>query len=153
VSRRILVLYGPNLNLLGARDPALYGSLTLDEINQRLEAKAKEIGVELRFAQHNGEGGLISEIQAARTEIDGLLINPGALAHYGYALRDAIADARVPAIEVHLSNTSAREEFRRHSVTAAVCLGRIEGLGWRGLMLGLVALLETLAESRPPDKR
>lgn len=126
---RLLVIHGPNLNLLGEREPEIYGSTTLEELNQLLEAEARKHGDEIRFFQSNHEGGLIDFIHFNRLWADSIIINPGALTHYSFALRDAIAGVNIPTIEVHLSDIHNREEFRKISVLKDICIGQICGLG------------------------
>ena len=141
----VLVINGPNLNRLGARDPALYGDKTLDEINGMVASRAKALGLEPIFFQSNSEGALIDLIQSHR-EAAGIVINPGALTHYGHSLREALVDTGLPVIEVHLSHIHAREEWRRVSVIAPVCRAQISGLGWRGYLHALEALADMLKE-------
>ena len=138
-SAKILVLHGPNLNLLGQREPAVYGRLTLEQLNARLQAKAAELGASVECVQTNHEGLMVDTIQAAEGRYDFIVINPAAFTHYSVAVRDALAAVSVPAIEVHLSNIYQREEFRHHSVTAAVTVGQIAGLGAQGYLLALEA--------------
>lgn len=144
--KNILVLHGPNLNLLGtrAREVELYGSLTLEELNTLLYKEAEKLKVRLECYQSNCEGELIGHIHSAPLKYDGIIINPGAYTYYSIALRDALAGVSIPAVEVHLSNIYAREEFRRHSVIAPVGRGQISGFGSRSYLLALRALLETL---------
>jgi 3-dehydroquinate dehydratase-2 len=142
---RVLVLHGPNLNLLGEREPEIYGTQTLAQLNETIAAAAKELGIEVRCEQHNSEGTIVDALQAARKSFAGVVINPGAYAHYSYAIRDAIAAIAIPTIEVHLSNVAAREAFRRISVTAAACRGIVSGLGAAGYALALRALAEILS--------
>lgn len=146
----ILILHGPNLNLLGLREPEVYGKETLDDINGMLQAIARENGVELRIVQSNHEGALIDALHAARPWAHGILINPGAFTHYSYALRDAIAATEKPCIEVHLSNVHKREEFRHKSVLAAVCVGQVIGLGWRSYTLALTGLIQLVNGQAAP---
>ena len=147
---QILVLHGPNLNLLGVREPKIYGRETLDDINARLKARVAQSNVELRIVQSNHEGVLVDELHAARlARFNGILINPGAFTHYSYALRDAIAATDLPAVEVHLSNVHKREEFRHTSVLVPVCIGQVMGFGWRSYLLGLEGLLNYLSDQVP----
>jgi 3-dehydroquinate dehydratase-2 len=139
---KILVLHGPNLNLLGTREPDVYGSLTMDEINAKLVELGKSLGTEVKCQQSNHEGVLIDALQDARTWADGIVFNPGGYTHTSVALRDAIAALKIPVIEVHLSNVYAREEFRTKSLISAVCKGKISGLGWKSYALALRALAE-----------
>lgn len=144
---RFLVLHGPNLNLLGTREPETYGSLTLDDINRSLEKLAAELGCTLAFVQSNCEGALVDAIQAARRVYDGILINPAAYTHTSIAIRDAFAAVAVPFVEVHLSNVYRREEFRHTSLTAPLALGQICGFGAESYLLGLRALRSALGRS------
>lgn len=144
---RVFVLNGPNLNLLGNRQPEIYGSRTLADINDIILAEAAEIGVEVRSEQFNGEGQIVDALHAAREAYDGVLLNPGAYAHYSYAIADAVAAIEVPVVEVHLSNLSGREDFRRVSVTARACRGMISGFGAVSYVLALRALKELLEKS------
>ncbi len=139
---RVLVLHGPNLNLLGERQPEIYGTQTLAELNAAIADDAKKLGLEVRCEQYNAEGQIIDALHAARNAYAGVVINPGAFAHYSYAIADAIAAIGIPVVEVHLSNIAAREPFRRTSVTAAACRGTVSGLGARGYALALRALSE-----------
>jgi 3-dehydroquinate dehydratase-2 len=143
---KILVLHGPNLNMLGTREPEIYGKTTLAQINDRLCRLAENLESEVETFQSNSEGELIDIIQKKGTAIDGLIVNIGAYTHYSIALRDAIAGFAKPTVEVHLSNIYAREPFRHTSVTAPVCRGMISGLGWRGYLLALEALVGFLQE-------
>jgi len=143
---KILLIHGPNLNLLGRREPGIYGTSSLDEINLRMKQLAEERQAELRIFQSNSEGALIDAIHEAGNWADGIVINPGAYGHYSFAIRDALAAVNLPAIEVHLSNIFAREEFRYKSVLSAVVMGSISGLGWRSYACGIHALISILQE-------
>ncbi|MSQ05760.1 MAG: type II 3-dehydroquinate dehydratase [Dehalococcoidia bacterium] len=146
---RILVLNGPNLNILGRRNPGIYGGKTLPELVQIVSQKAADLGVEVAFYQSNLEGELINSIQGHWGKIQGIIINPGALTHYGYSLKDALIDAAVPVIEVHLGNPYARETWRRHSVIADIALGQIAGFGYRSYTSALDILAAHLQETTP----
>jgi len=142
--KSILVLHGPNLSLLGTREPAVYGSTTLAEIDAALKAEGEKLGLTLRTFQSNHEGALIDALHDARSWASGVIINPGGYTHTSVALRDAISAIGLPVVEVHLSNTEAREEFRHRSLIAPVCKGTIRGFGWRSYLLGLHALAGVL---------
>jgi 3-dehydroquinate dehydratase-2 len=141
---RVLVLHGPNLNLLGERDPQVYGKQTLDELNETIAREASAAGLEVRCEQYNGEGQIVDALHAARKTYSGVVLNPGAYAHYSYAIADAIAAIGIPVVEVHLSNVAGREAFRRTSVTAAACRGVVSGFGAASYRLALRALVEIL---------
>ena len=143
---RILLINGPNLNMLGQREPEIYGHLTLSDIESRVAERAKALGAEVRAFQSNHEGAIVDYIQQEAPGADGIIINAGALTHYGLSLRDALAGCGKPAIEVHISNIYGREWFRRRSVTADVCRGLIAGLGWFGYIAALEALVEELGK-------
>jgi 3-dehydroquinate dehydratase II len=142
---RVLVIHGPNLNLLGEREPEIYGKKTLPEIDAALARSAKELGVEIQCEQRNGEGEIIDLLHSCRSEYDAVVINPGADSHYSYAIADAIASIRMPVVEVHLSNIAGREAHRRLSVTAAACAGSVTGFGADSYLLALRAV-RNLAE-------
>ena len=140
----LLILHGPNLNLLGMREPEIYGALTLAEIDKKLADAAKSKGVEIYSIQSNSEGALIDALQEAAEKADGVIFNPAGYTHTSVALRDAVAAIGIPVIEVHLSNVYAREEFRKTSLIAPVCLGKITGFGWMSYLLAFEALIENL---------
>lgn len=143
---RVLVLNGPNINFLGRRNPGIYGTRTLDEVNQEISRKAESLRAQVDFFQSNSEGDLVDCIQENWGKMDGIIINPGALTHYGYSLKDALIDAAVPVIEVHLGNIHAREEWRRHSVIADIARGQIAGFGWRSYTAALEIMVGQLQE-------
>jgi len=145
----VLVIHGPNLDLLGSREPQTYGARTLADIDAAIVAEAAVLGVTVRCVQHNSEGAIVDELHAARTTFDAIIINPAAYTHYAYAIRDAIAAIGVPTVEVHLTNTQAREAFRAVSVVAAVCRGSIAGFGERSYLLALRAL--TSSDAGAPE--
>jgi 3-dehydroquinate dehydratase-2 len=144
---RILVLHGPNMNLLGEREPELYGRMQLAELDIRIRAEGERLGAQITIQQSNHEGALIDELHAARSWAAGAVINPGGLSHTSVSLRDAMAGVGYPIVEVHLTNIHARERFRRRSLTAAAARGVITGLGWRGYLLGLQALMAWIEEA------
>ena len=143
---RILVLNGPNLNMLGRRDPSVYGARTLDDINDELSKLAASLGVEVDFYQSNLEGQLVDCIQQNWSAAQGIIINPGALTHYGISLKDALIDCGLPVIEVHLSNIHAREQWRRHSVISDIARGQIAGFGWKSYTAALELMASLLEE-------
>ncbi len=142
MSKKIFVIHGPNLNMLGIREPEVYGTLTLNDINEALLELSQKLDVSLDFFQSNSEGALIDKIQSAYGVADGIIINPAAYTHYSYAIRDALAAACLPVIEVHLSDIHKREEFRRISVTKPVCKAQISGLGKDSYLLALKEMVE-----------
>jgi len=144
---RISLIHGPNLNMLGVRDPDIYGKETFESVNRKIEAHAKHLGMEVKIQQSNSEGAIVDFVQDALTWAHAIVINPGAYTHYSYAIRDAIADSRLPTIEVHLSNVHAREEFRRHSVISPVSTGQIVGFGPHGYLMALSAAKNLIEES------
>jgi len=150
MTKKILILHGPNLNLLGTREPDVYGDMTLSQLNDVALAHAKKYRVELRVQQSNHEGELIDMLHVARNWGDGVVFNPGAYTHTSVALRDAISAIELPVVEVHLSNTHAREEFRHKSLLAPVCVGQVMGFGWRSYILGLDAILGHLGVLKEP---
>ncbi len=139
---KVLILHGPNLNLTGTREPEIYGSITLDEINNRLVEQGQELEVELIFQQSNHEGALIDALHNACQWADGVVFNPGGYSHTSVALRDAVAAIDIPVVEVHMSNVYAREDFRHRSFISSVCKGKIVGFGWKSYLLGLKAIID-----------
>lgn len=144
---KVLVLNGPNLNMLGMRKPEIYGKMTLADINAKLAKKAEELAVDIDFYQSNYEGDLVSAIQKARGNVDYILLNAAAYTHTSIAIRDAIEAAEVPTIEIHLSNIHAREAFRNHSMIAAVCVGQVAGFGWLGYEMALMYAVRASQEN------
>jgi 3-dehydroquinate dehydratase-2 len=144
---KISLIHGPNLNMLGVRDPDIYGKDNFATVNRKIEDHAKTLGIEVRIQQSNSEGEIINFIQDAMSWADAVVINPGAYTHYAYAIRDAIGDSRLPTIEVHLTNVHAREEFRRHSVISPVATGQIVGFGTQSYLLALQAAKNLIEES------
>ena len=141
---KILILHGPNLNLLGTREQEVYGSMTLNDINEKIIELGKELGAEVKCLQSNHEGALIDALHDARTWASGVVFNPGGYTHTSVALRDTISAIVIPVIEVHLSNVYAREEFRHTSFVSAVCKGKVSGFGWRSYELGLRGLIDII---------
>lgn len=142
--KKIIVIHGPNLNLLGEREPKIYGNKSLEDINNEISKFAKEKNIETKFFQSNHEGKIIDFIHKNRKWANGIAINPGALTHYSYSLRDAIAGVNLPTVEVHLSDVNKRETFRQVSVIKDVCIEQISGLGWKSYLKGLDVLIENL---------
>ena len=140
--KKILVIHGPNLNLLGEREPGVYGNTNIETLNRNIIERAKEQGLECEIFQSNHEGAIIDKLHSARLQFDGVIINAGAYTHYSYAIRDAISAIKIPCIEVHISNVFAREEFRSKSVIAPVCKGSISGFGLNSYYLAIMALSE-----------
>ena len=147
---KIGIINGPNLNMLGKRDPNIYGNLTLEEMNHKIESFAKEENIELTIKQSNSEGDIIDSIQHFSSQADGLIINPAAYTHYSYAIADALRDCKIPTIEVHLSDIYSREDFRRKSVTASACTVQIAGFGYQSYILAIYALQDLI--SNKPEK-
>ena len=143
---KILLINGPNMNILGQRQPEVYGSLTLKDIEERVSKRAGELGAEVHRFQANDEGAIVDFLQGEAESAQGIIINPGALTHYGLSLRDGLEASRLPIIEVHISNIYGREQFRHHSVIAEIALGQISGLGWRGYIAALETLVGVLKE-------
>ncbi len=141
---KILIIHGPNLNLLGKREPKIYGKASLSRINHLIQIEAQKMGIQVEVVQSNHEGELVDLIGNARENYRGILINPAAYTHTSVALRDALSACGVPAVEVHLSNIYGREEFRRHSLTAPVCIGQVSGFGEESYLLGLEGLVKAL---------
>lgn len=145
---KIGIINGPNLNMLGKRDQKIYGDLTLEEMNHKIESFAKEEDIELTIKQSNSEGGIIDSIQQFSSQVDGLVINPAAYTHYSYAIADALRDCTIPTIEVHLSDIFSREDFRKKSVTASACTEQIAGFGYQSYILAIYALKD-IVKNKP----
>jgi 3-dehydroquinate dehydratase II len=145
---RILVLHGPNLNLLGTREPGIYGATSFDELNKLIRDYARQNQIDVKIEQSNHEGALVDAIQGALDWADAIVINPGAYTHYSYAIADALRAVKLPAVEVHLTNVHARDEFRRHSVVAPTCVGQIAGFGPASYLLGLDAARAVVQQGR-----
>jgi len=143
---RILIINGPNLNWLGRRDQTVYGSTSLSDIESLVRGRANELGVQVEFFQANAEGSIIDFLQSRGSSANGVVINPGALTHYGLALREALVDSGLPVVEVHVSNIYAREAWRHASVVAPVSVAQVSGFGWRGYVSALEFLTETIEE-------
>lgn len=143
---RVLIINGPNLNMLGQRDQGMYGSMSLADIEEMVRHRAKELGTDVEFFQSNSEGSIIDALQSRAPAVNGIIINAGALTHYGLSLRDALVDTGLPVVEVHISNIYARERWRHRSVVAPVAVGQISGLGWRGYLAALEFLTATFNE-------
>ena len=144
---KILVLQGPNINMLGRRKAAHYGTVTMDEIHEQMAERAKDLGCEVTFFQSNHQGSLVDEVQERRQDVDGIILNPAGLTGVGYSLRDAVEDSGLPMVEVHLSNIHAREEFRRHSCFSAIAVALVAGFRWRGYIAALEMLVATIREA------
>ncbi len=147
--KKIIVINGPNMNLLGEREPEIYGKMSLSEINKKLEDFARKKGVTIEFFQSNFEGEIVEKIQKLRGAFDGIILNPAGLSYTSYSILDVLKAVNIPCIEVHLSNIFGREDFRKNSITASACRGVISGLGWKGY---LFALMELIAELIPSEK-
>jgi 3-dehydroquinate dehydratase-2 len=145
MAKKILVINGPNLNLLGEREPEIYGKMSLTEINEKLKEFAQKKGADLEFYQSNFEGEIVEKIQKSRGNFDGIIINPAALSHTSFSILDALKAVDMPIIEVHLANIFSREEFRKKTVTASGCIGIVSGFGWRSYLYGLFELLDRLS--------
>jgi len=145
---KVMVIHGPNINLLGIREPHIYGSLSLDQVNERIQQQAQELGIEVRIMQSNHEGELVEAVHQSYGWAQAIIINPASYTHYSIALRDAIAAVRLPTIEVHLTNIYAREPFRHRSVTGEACLGVVSGFGAESYLLALRAAKNAVEESR-----